>query len=239
MKTRIIIPARLKSSRFPEKLVQNINGISLIEHIILRAKKLRHYSITVATDDDKIKNLVEKHNINVWLSKKTYVNGTNRIAALCRDLKFTGTDSILNIQGDEFNFPLKGAKDIISSLSSSNNISMYTLISKSKSKKSFYNQDAVKVVLDNQDNALYFSRSPIPFNIYNDHYLHIGVYGYKVSLLKKYLNFKRSPYESYESLEQLKFIWNQIPIHCIKVRMNNSISINSPSDLKLAKEFLK
>ena len=88
MKTRIIIPARLKSSRFPEKLVQNINDISLIEHIILRAKKLPHYSITVATDDDKIKNLVEKHNINVWFSKKTYVNGTHRIAAMCRDLKF-------------------------------------------------------------------------------------------------------------------------------------------------------
>ena len=65
MKTRIIIPARLKSSRFPEKLIQKINDITLIEHIILRAKKLPHYSITVATDDDKIKNLVEKHNINV------------------------------------------------------------------------------------------------------------------------------------------------------------------------------
>ena len=95
------------------------------------------------------------------------------------------------------------------------------------------------MILDNQDNALYFSRSPIPFNVYNDHYLHIGIYGYKVSLLKKYLNFKSSPYESYESLEQLKFIWNQILIRCIKVRTNNSISINSPSDLKLAKDFLK
>ena len=239
MKTRIIIPARLKSSRFPGKLVQKINDITLIEHIVLRAKKLPHDSITVATDDDKIKNLVEKHNINIWFSKKPYVNGTHRIAAMCRDLKFTGTDNILNIQGDEFNFPLKGAKNIISSLSSENNMSMYTLISRSKSKKSFNSKDHVKVILDNQDNALYFSRSPIPFNIYNDHYLHIGIYGYKVSLLKKYLNFKRSPYESYESLEQLKFIWNQIPIHCIKVRTNNSISINSPSDLKLAKEFLK
>ena len=239
MKTRIIIPARLKSSRFPSKLVQKINDITLIEHIILRAKKLPHDSITVATDDDKIKNLVEKHNVNVWFSKKKYINGTHRIAALCRDLKYTGNDNILNIQGDEFNFPLKGARDIISSLSSENNISMYTLISRSKSEKSFNSKDAVKVILDNQDNALYFSRSPIPFNEYNDHYLHIGIYGYKVSLLKKYLNFKSSPYESYESLEQLKFIWNQIPIHCIKVRTNNSISVNSPSDLKLAKDFLK
>ena len=239
MKTRIIIPARLKSSRFPGKLVQKINDITLIEHIVLRAKKLPHDSITVATDDDKIKNLVEKHNINVWFSKKKYINGTHRIASLCRDLKYMGNDNILNIQGDEFNFPLKGARDIISSLSSENNISMYTLISRSKSEKSFNSKDAVKVILDNQDNALYFSRSPIPFNVYNDHYLHIGIYGYKVSLLKKYLNFKSSPYESYESLEQLKFIWNQIPIRCIKVRTNNSISVNSPSDLKLAKDFLK
>ena len=239
MKTRIIIPARLKSSRFPEKLIQKINGISLIEHIILRAKKLPHDSITVATDDIKIQSLVKKHNINTWLSKKAFINGTHRIAALCKDLKFTRNDNILNIQGDEFNFPLKGAKDIISSLSSLNDKSMYTLISRSKSKNSFYNKDAVKVILDNQDNALYFSRSPIPFNVHNEHYLHIGIYGYKVSLLREYLNLKRSPHESYESLEQLRFIWHRIPIHCIKVKANNSISINSPNDLKLAKRFLK
>ena len=235
MKTRIIIPARLKSTRFPNKLIQLINGTSLIEHICIRAKKIKHDSLTVATDDFKIKNLVERHGIDVWYSKKRYLNGTHRIASLCKELNFKKSDNIINIQGDEYNFPLKGVREMISCLSSSKTKHVYTLISKSKSKKSFNNSDIVKVILNKKNQALYFSRTPIPSNQNNEHFVHIGIYGYKVSLLYDYLNLKISSYEQSESLEQLRFIWNQIPIYCIKVPVNNSISINSPNDLKLAK----
>ena len=238
MKTRIIIPARLKSTRFPDKLVQKINGTSLIEHICIRAKKIKYDSLIVATDDLKIKNLVENHRIDVWYSKKRYLNGTHRIASLCKDLKFKNSDNIINIQGDEFNFTIKGVREIISLLSLSKAKRVYTLISKSKSKKSFNNSDTVKVILNKKNEALYFSRTPIPYCQSNEHFVHIGIYGYKVSLLHDYLNFKTSPYEKYESLEQLRFIWNEIPISCIKVPVNNSISINSPNDLKLAKGIL-
>lgn len=238
MKTRIIIPARLKSTRFPNKLVQVINGTSLIEHICTRAKKIKHDSLTVATDDLKIKKLVESHGINVWYSKKRYLNGTHRIASLCKELNFKKSDNIINIQGDEYNFPLKGVREIISHLTSSKTKHVYTLISKSKSKKSFNNSDIVKVILNKKNQALYFSRTPIPSNQNSDHLVHIGIYGYKVSLLHDYLNLKISPYEQSESLEQLRFIWNEIPICCIKVSVNNSISINSPNDLKLAKGVL-
>ena len=93
-------------------------------------------------------------------------------------------------------------------------------------------------IRDRNNQALYFSRSPIPSNRNNEHLIHIGIYGYKVSLLHDYLNFKISPYEESESLEQLRFIWNEIPIYCIKIPVNNSISINSPNDLKLAKGVL-
>ena len=92
--------------------------------------------------------------------------------------------------------------------------------------------------MNKKNQALYFSRTPIPSNQNSDHLVHIGIYGYKVSLLHDYLNLKISPYEQSESLEQLRFIWNEIPICCIKVSVNNSISINSPNDLKLAKGVL-
>ena len=88
MKTRIIIPARLKSTRFPNKLIQLINNISLIEHICIRAKKIPCYSVIVATDDIKIKSLVEQHGIDVWFSKKKFLNGTHRIACLCKEYGF-------------------------------------------------------------------------------------------------------------------------------------------------------
>ncbi len=239
MKNRIVIPARLKSSRLPYKLIKLIGKLSLIEHICLRAKKITCDSITVATDSLEIKSLVEKHGIDVWFSRKKYSNGTHRIAMLCKDLKFNKNDNIINIQGDEFNFPLKGIKDIISKLTSSKNKSAYTLVTRSKSSKSYNNSDTVKVIFDKNNNALYFSRSSIPFNPSNDHYQHIGIYGYKVSLLDDYISLKRSPHEIYESLEQLRFIWNKIPIHCIKAQTKNSISINSSNDLRLAKEFIK
>ena len=134
---------------------------------------------------------------------------------------------------------MKGVKDLITKLSSSKSKGIFTLISKSRSKKIFHNPDYVKVLIDNKDDALCFSRSPVPFDGAGDHFIHIGIYGYKASMLFNYLNFDKSPYEVYENLEQLRFIWNKIPIHCIKVKVNNSISINSLNDLKLAKETIK
>ena len=239
MKTRIIIPARLKSTRFPNKLIQLINNISLIEHICIRAKKIPCYSVIVATDDIKIKSLVEQHGIDVWFSKKKFLNGTHRIACLCKEYGFNKNDNIINIQGDEFNFSLKGVKDLITKLSSSKSKGIFTLISKSRSKDIFHNPDHVKVLIDKKGDALCFSRSPVTFNGSDDHFIHIGIYGYKVSMLYNYLNFDKSPYEAYENLEQLRFIWNKTPIHCIKIKVNNSISINSVNDLKLAKETFK
>ncbi len=239
MKNRIIIPARLKSTRFPNKLIKLINGTSLIEHICTRAKKIKHDSLIVATDDQKIKSIVDKLNIDVWFSKKKYINGTHRIAALSKDLKFNSNDNVINIQGDEYNFSLKGVKDIIANLSLSKNKYVYTLISRSFSKNSVYNSDVVKVVVNQNNQALYFSRTPIIYRKNNEHIIHIGIYGYKASLLRDYLLFKRSPYEISESLEQLRFIWNEVPIYCINVSKNNSVSINSPNDLKLAKGVLK
>ena len=89
--------------------------------------------------------------------------------------------------------------------------------------------------MNKKNQALYFSRNPIPYNQNHEHFVHIGIYGYKVSLLRDYLNLEISPYERNESLEQLRFIWNEIPVYCIKIPVNNSIIINSPNDLKLAK----
>ena len=106
-------------------------------------------------------------------------------------------------------------------------------------KNSVYNSDVVKVVVNQNNQALYFSRTPIIYRKNNEHIIHIGIYGYKASLLRDYLLFKRSPYEISESLEQLRFIWNEVPIYCINVSKNNSVSINSPNDLKLAKRMFR
>jgi 3-deoxy-manno-octulosonate cytidylyltransferase (CMP-KDO synthetase) len=235
MKTRIIIPARLKSSRFPNKLIKMINGKTLIEHVCLRAKKLKYDSLIVATDSLKIKDIIENIGIDVWYCQKKYSSGTERIAGLSSDLKFKKNDIIINIQGDEYNFPLSAVNKIIDHLKISKKRIVSTAIYMTKDKKIINNRDSVKVITDKNNNALYFSRSLIPYNSDHEYSIHLGIYGYKVGLLEMYSSFIKSKFEKSESLEQLRFVYNNVPVHCIKIKNHNSISINSINDLKLIK----
>ena len=239
MKTRIIIPARLKSSRFPNKLIKIFNGKSIIEHVSLRAKKLNCDSLIIATDSLKIKKIVENIGIEVWFCDKKYSCGTERISALSKDLKFDKNDIIINIQGDEYNFSLNAVKKVIDDLKSSKKEFVSTVIYSTKDKKLINNKDSVKVVLDKQNNALYFSRSIIPHGSIDSVSIHIGIYGYKADLLNMYPSFIKSNFEITESLEQLRFLYNKVPVHCIKINNHNSISINSINDLKLLKAGFK
>ena len=236
MKTRIIIPARLESSRFPKKLIKTINGKTIIEHVCLRAKKIKSDSLIVATDSIEIKKIIDNLNIETYISKKKHSNGTERIADLCKKRNFNKSDIVVNIQGDELNFPINSVNKMINSLKNSKEEKMITVISESNNRQQYVNKDCVKVVIDKNNNALCFSRSPLPFNSPSNYLLHLGLYGYKVSLLDKYLLFKKSEYEDKESLEQLRFLFNKINIECIKLKKHNSISINSPNDLKLAQK---
>lgn len=235
MKTRIIIPARLKSSRFPNKLIKIINGKTLIEHVCLRAKKLKYDSLIVATDSLKIKDIIEKIGVNVWYCQKKYSSGTERIAGLSSDLKFKKNDIIVNIQGDEYNFPLSAVNKIINDLRLSKKRIVSTVIYTTHDKKIINNKDSVKVVTDKNNNALYFSRSLIPYNSDHEYFVHLGIYGYKAGLLEEYSSLVKSGFEKSESLEQLRFVYNNVPVHCIKIKSHNSISINSVNDLKLVK----
>ena len=236
MKTRIIIPARLNSSRFPKKLIKIINGKTLIEHVCLRAKKLKSDSLIVATDSDIIKNIVEKNNIDVWYSNRKYNNGTERIAGLVNDYKFDKKDIIINIQADEYNFSIAGVKNIIKHLRTSKTDNLATLIFRNICQKSYRNKNTVKVIIDKNNYAKYFSRSIIPFGLISHTLCHIGIYGYRCSILHNYSKLNKCPEEFIEKLEQLRFIWNSIPIKCIRINVNNSVSINSPIVLKLARK---
>ena len=186
MKTRIVIPARLKSSRFPNKLIKIINGKTLIEHVCLRAKKLKYDSLTVATDSLKIKDIIEGIGVNVWYCQKKYSSGTERTAGLSSDLKFKKNDIIINIQGDEYNFPLNAVNKVIKDLKISKKSIVSTIIYMTQDKKIINNKDSVKVVTDKNNNALYFSRSLIPYNSDHAYFIHLGIYGYKASLLEEY-----------------------------------------------------
>ena len=238
MKTRILIPARLESSRFPKKLLQKISDKTLIEHICLRAKKIKCDTLIVLTDSRLIKETIESHNIECYYSKVNYTNGTDRIAHYCEFKKYNCSDLIINIQDDELNFPLGAIEKIKKCFKDKKEINVATLIYPLVNYPYLADTNLVKVVKDKDDNAIYFSRSVIPSNSMNC-FGHLGIYAYKMRILSKYRKFKKGPVEVEESLEQNRFLFNSIPIKCISIKSHDSISINTKNDLKLAKKKFK
>ncbi|MBH44320.1 MAG: hypothetical protein CMD88_02545 [Gammaproteobacteria bacterium] len=235
MSIKIIIPARLNSSRLPRKIMRRIGNITLLEHIVNRAKKLKYTNLIVATDNNEVKNLVHSLDIECWYSSRKFDNGTHRIGYFTKIKKFNTTDIIINIQADEYNFSLSGVEKLINYLSKKSSHSVATLIYKDSNKKNYNNPNIVKAIVDNKNNALYFTRQKSPFSSSNNFYTHIGIYGYKINALKKYSELERSNYENNEKLEQLRYIWNNIPIHCILLPINKSVSINTIDDLNSLK----
>ena len=239
MKTRIVIPARLESSRLPKKLIKKINGKTLIEHVFTRAKKIKCDSLVIATDNRIIKDIAESSNMDCWFSRKSFLNGTHRISALSDELKYKNSDIVINIQADEFNFPISGVSRMINYMKRQSSINVTTLIFKNNNKNIFNDKNMVKVAIDTNNQALIFTRSPIPYNGSTDSYIHIGIYGYRVSILKKYSQLNLCPYEKSEKLEQLRFLWNNIKIKCLLLKQNSSLSINTLKDLKMARSIKK
>ena len=238
MKIRILIPARLESKRFPKKLLQKISDKTLIEHICLRAKKIHCDSLAVLTDSKIIQKIVKSCGVDCYYSKKNYSNGTERIANFCKLKKYNPLDLIVNIQADELNFPLSAIDKIKKYFRNNKKTYVATLIYPSTNYSNIIDKNLVKVVKNKNDDAIYFSRSLIPHDSKN-FYAHLGIYAYRVNVLSKYRKLKRGDIETEESLEQNRFLFNTVPIKCISIKSNDSISINTKNDLKLAKKKFK
>lgn len=235
MTTFIIIPARLESSRLSKKLIQNIGDKALIEHMIVCAKKITDATIIVSTDSKIIQKYALKHNVHVILSTKKFKNGTERCFYTAKKLQASKRDIIVNLQADEFNINPNDIKKLIRVLKLSSNINVATLIYETSDKREYTDNNYVKVVVDKELRAITFTRRPIT-SIGDKYLIHLGVYGFTYEFLEMYSKLKECHYEKEESLEQLRMIWNNIPIHCVQIKDNKSIGINSAKDLKRARE---
>jgi 3-deoxy-manno-octulosonate cytidylyltransferase (CMP-KDO synthetase) len=236
MTTFVVIPARLESSRLSKKLIQNIGDKALIEHMILCAKKINDVTIVVSTDSKIIQNYAVKHNVQVIISTRKFKNGTERCYYTSKKLKASNNDIIINLQADEFNINPNDIKKLIRVLKLSESINVATLIYETDNKKEYEDSNYVKVVVDKELRAITFTRKPIT-SIGESYLIHLGVYGFKYKYLEAYSKLKECHYEKEESLEQLRMIWNNISIHCVQIKDNKSIGINSAKDLKKAREI--
>ncbi|MEO8087022.1 MAG: 3-deoxy-manno-octulosonate cytidylyltransferase [Bacteroidota bacterium] len=239
MKILGIVPARFNSTRFPGKPLADINGKSMIQRVYEQcclAKKLS--KVLIATDDERIANHVREFGGHLMMTSPQHQSGTDRCAEIVRNDLENGWDAVINIQGDE-PFIHPDQIDLLCSMFENKDISIATLVKKIASPDELFNHNNVKVILNKRGEAIYFSRSPIPYNRnfpeqewlkYSSYYKHIGIYGYRSSVLKEIALLPKTNLENTESLEQLRWIENGYVIHA-EVTSLESIAIDTPEDL--------
>lgn len=234
MKTIAIIPARYNSTRFPGKSLCLIKGKTMIEHVYLRVRKAKLVNeVLVATDDKRIFDVVKKFGGNVVMTSKKHKSGTDRIAEAIRDLS---CDYVLNVQGDEPLIPHK-ALDKLIKFAQNTPDKMFTIATPLKNLKDMANPNIVKVEMDENNDALHFSRYSTLY-IGKEYFRHVGVYLYTRECLEKFVNFKRSALEQSKNLEQLRALENGINIKVLKVH-NMPLDVNVPEDLNKILRLMK
>ena len=234
-----IIPARYGSTRLPAKALAMISGKPMIQHVYERCMKSGLLSeILVATDDKRIFDAVLSFGGNAVMTSKVHKSGTDRIGEAVKKIK---CDIVVNIQGDEPMIDPGNIDKAIEPLLTDKSINVSTICVKIKDKKEISNPNVVKVIKDKNNNALYFSRSVIPFNRDSgrvEYFKHIGLYVYRSSYLTQLVNMKQTKLESAEKLEQLRILENGESIRVVEVK-KDSHSVDTPGDLNKIRKILR
>lgn len=212
----IVIPARFSSSRLPGKPLLLIHGRAMILRVVDQAKKVQGFdSLCVATDHEEIAKLCRAENIDVVMTQEKHPSGTDRLSEVARIKNWKDNDIIVNVQGDEPLLPAQLIEQVADLLEDKTNCSMATLCEKIDTLDEFTRDSIVKVVMSQKNEALYFSRASIPYSretqnsvLSDDAYRHLGLYAYRVNLLKEYTTWQQGSLEKLESLEQLRILEN-------------------------------
>jgi 3-deoxy-manno-octulosonate cytidylyltransferase (CMP-KDO synthetase) len=234
-RTLVVIPARYASTRFPGKPLALIDGLPMILHVYRRASRIGGVdNVVVATDDERIRRVVEGDGGTAFLTKKSHPTGTSRVAEVAARFKHP---IVVNIQGDEPLLPKRGIERLIETMRGDARIRMGTLAAYSANRAEHADPDVVKVVCSASGDALYFSRSPIPHS--GGRFLkHIGVYAFRRKLLLEYASLRRGPLEKREGLEQLRALENGVGIRVVICRAR-AIGVDRPSDIKRVEKRIK
>jgi 3-deoxy-manno-octulosonate cytidylyltransferase (CMP-KDO synthetase) len=239
MKILGIIPARYGSSRFPGKPLVDIDGKSMVQRVYEQSCKAKRLDkIVVATDDERIMTHVNEFGGQVRMTSPQHVSGTDRCAEIIRKENGAGWDAAINIQGDE-PYIQPEQIDLLCKCIETNGVNIATLVKEIRSSDELFNHNNVKVILNKQFEAIYFSRAPVPYcrNYpeqewirHNTYYKHIGIYAYRSQTLLEIAQLPKTKLEITESLEQLRWIENG---YRIKTELTSfeSIAIDTPDDL--------
>ncbi len=234
----------MDSTRLPGKMLLDVGGVPLVIRTALQAKKSSALSVVVATDDIDIFKVCETYKINAVMTNINHQSGTERIAEVVSKLGYNDNEYIVNVQGDE---PLIDHMliDNLSEFIINKKTQIATITHNITSTDEINNPNIVKVVLDKNSNALYFSRYAIPYNRDNDtldinrniYLRHIGIYAYTVGFLKEYVKMSVSKIEQIEKLEQLRILYHGYDIAVMKTDIVPHAGVDTMDDLVHVRSF--
>jgi 3-deoxy-manno-octulosonate cytidylyltransferase (CMP-KDO synthetase) len=235
----IIIPARLASTRFPKKVLADIGGLPMV---VRTAQRVAHLDrVVVAADDEIIMKVCEEYGIEAMLTSTTHKSGTDRIHECATLLKLSDDEIIINVQADEPFIEPEVVKSLMSKLQTLQEANTEFIMGScynAVNAESAEDPNLVKVVLDDKENAIYFSRAKIPYNQGGGakYFGHIGIYGFSKKSLNEFCNLPDAPLEDIEKLEQLRAIYHQKQITMVKVA-STGFGIDTKEDLARAVEI--
>ncbi|WP_371017760.1 3-deoxy-manno-octulosonate cytidylyltransferase [Pseudalkalibacillus sp. JSM 102089] len=238
MKVIAVIPSRHGSTRFPGKPLALISNKPMIQHVVEKVQRAKQLDrVVVATDHQEIYDTVIEFGGEAVLTNKNHESGSDRMAEVAA--KIHG-DFFVNVQGDE---PLIRPEliDQIVRIAKENESSVVTAKVKLEEAEDILSPNVVKVVTDNQRNALYFSRSPIPYNRSKsnvDYYKHLGIYCYPKRVLQQYVTLPKSTLEMTEMLEQLRLLDNGFNIKVLQTSYD-AIGVDTPEDILKVEKILE
>ena len=251
MPYHIIIPARYASTRLPGKPLLPLADKPILQHVHEQACKSQAASVCIATDDDRIRTAAEMFGADVCMTSAEHTSGTERLAEVIDIKKFKEDDIIINLQGDEPFMPSQCLDQVASLLADKANCSMASLCEPISEPTDVFDPNIVKVVMDKNRYALYFSRAPIPWNREtfiegettrplsgSEYYRHIGLYAYRAGFIKTYLTLEPGPLERLESLEQLRVLWHGYKIAMDAATQSPGPGIDTTEDLARAERFI-
>lgn len=237
----VIIPARWASTRFPGKPLALLHGKPLIQHVWERAQRAQRVGrVIVATDDMRIAEAAFGFGAEIALTSPKHPTGTDRLAEVAGRLR--ATPIILNVQGDEPDIAPSTIDRLAAALQDNPRLGMVTAANPLTDPAEVGNPNVVKVVLDREGRALYFSRSVIPHDRDGrggiTYLRHQGIYGYRRKVLLDFVSWKPTPLEQAEKLEQLRALEHGVAIGVIVVR-RGSVGVDAPEDLAKAERALR
>ncbi|RUO65164.1 3-deoxy-manno-octulosonate cytidylyltransferase (CMP-KDO synthetase) [Pseudidiomarina planktonica] len=249
MSFTVVIPARYASTRLPGKPLADIAGKPMIQHVYERAQASGAAEVIVATDDERILNMVEGFGGRAMLTSPTHESGTERLAEVIEYLALAENEVVVNVQGDEPFIPPEIIRQVADNLANQRQAPMATLAVPLANRDEVFNPNTVKVVADANGYALYFSRAPIPYSrdqfsnsdeqtlLEGVYFRHVGIYAYRAGFVLRYASWDASPLEKIESLEQLRVLWHGERIHVAEAIFNPPAGIDTPEDLARAQQL--